>query len=150
MNAKTSTIILFILLLLLHFNGHSQTVIEMMYPQDANLILLEVNNPDSADVVVYKTEDKKQAEQWDLMWKFKKWGFSNFSIYLTKDPNDSLLYDPETGIKYPIQGRIYFTKNPDERGYKTPGFHLEGVFMKVKTVNKKTKKANEKEDNAQK
>jgi hypothetical protein len=111
----------------------SQTVIEMMYPGDANLVLLEVENPDSADIVVYRTNDKKQAVQWDLMWKFKKWGFCNFSVYITKDPDDSLLIDEETGIRYPIQGRIYFTNNPEERGYKTPGFHLEGIFKKVKT-----------------
>jgi len=113
-----------------------QTVIEMMFPEDANLILLEVDNPDSADIVVYKTNDKKQAEQWDLMWKFKKWGFSNFSVYITKNPDDTLLFDRETGIRYPINGRIYFTNNPDERGYKNPDFHLEGVFRKVKTVKK--------------
>jgi len=113
-----------------------QTVIEMTFPEDANLILLEVDNPDSADIVVYKTNDKKQAEQWDLMWKFKKWGFSNFSVYITKNPDDTLLFDRETGIRYPINGRIYFTNNPDERGYKNPDFHLEGVFRKVKTAKK--------------
>ena len=137
---KTLAIIFFVSI---SFISGAQTVIEMMYPGDANLVLLEVDNPDSADIIVYKTNDKKQAAEWDLMWKFKKWGFSNFSVYITKDPNDSLLIDEETGIKYPIQGRIYFTNNPDERGYKNPDFHLEGVFRKVKTKKEDDKQANE-------
>ena len=60
----------------------AQTVIEMMNPGDANQVLLEVNDISKADVVVYKTEDKTEVEEWDYMWKFKKWGFSNFSVYL--------------------------------------------------------------------
>ena len=108
----------------------------MMYPGDANLILLQVDNPDSADVVVYKTEDKKEAQEWDFKWKFKKWGFSNFSVYITRDPNDSLLYDEETGIKYAIQGKIYFTDNPDEVGIKNENFHMEGVLIKNKKLKK--------------
>ena len=140
---KTLALFLFMIVSLFM---RAQTVIEMMYPGDANLVLLEVDNPDSADIIVYKTHDKKQAAQWDLMWKFKKWGFSNFSVYITKDPNDSLLIDEETGIKYPIQGRIYFTNNPDERGYKNPDFHLEGVFRKVKTKKEDDKQANEDKD----
>ncbi len=140
-------IILTLSALLCTLAAKPQTVIEMMFPEDANLILLEVNNPDSADIVVYKTKDKKQAEQWDLMWKFKKWGFSNFSVYITKSPDDTLLYDKETGIRYPINGRVYFTNNPDERGYKNPNFHLEGVFRKVKTVKKDATKDEDKKQN---
>ncbi len=111
----------------------SQTVIEMMYPGDANLVLLQVQDEKDADFVVYKTEDKAESEKWDLEWKFRKWGFANFSVYLAQSENDTLLVDKENGVTYPLQGKVFFTSNPDERGYKNPNFHLEGVFRKVKT-----------------
>lgn len=128
-----------LIFVLISFNisiSQGQTVIEMMYPGDANLVLLEVHNKKDADVIVYKTEDKMEAESWDLMWKFRKWGFSNFSVYLAQSPDDSLLVDKEEGITYPLQGKIYFTNNPNERGYQNPSFHLEGVFRKVKKEKK--------------
>ncbi len=117
--------------------SNGQNVIEMMYPDDANLVLLQVQDEKDADIVVYKTEDKAEAESWDLKWKFRKWGFSNFSVYLAQSPDDTLLVDKEEGITYPLQGKIYFTNNPDERGYKNPNFHLEGVFRKVKDKKEK-------------
>jgi len=126
----------YLLVIILFFSAYlikGQTVIEMMYPGDANLVLLQVHDEKDADIVVYKTEDKKEADSWDLEWKFRKWGFSNFSIYLAQSPDDTLLVDKEEGITYPLQGKIYFTNNPDKRGYKNPNFHLEGVFRKVKT-----------------
>ncbi len=126
-----------IVLLLNVYLSKGQTVIEMMYPGDANLVLLQVQNEKDADIVVYKTEDQNEAESWDLKWKFRKWGFSNFSVYLAQSPDDTLLVDKEEGITYPLQGKIYFTDNPDERGYKNPNFHLEGVFRKVKMKNDK-------------
>ncbi|MCX7954693.1 MAG: hypothetical protein N3A01_05835 [Bacteroidales bacterium] len=109
----------------------SQTVIEMMHPGDANIILLEVDKPENADIIVYKTNVKEEYEEWNCKWKFKKWGFANFSVYITKDPNDSLLYDDELGIKYNIQGKIYFTTKKEEARYVTPGFQLEGVLRKT-------------------
>lgn len=112
----------------------AQTVIEMTHPGDANLVLLVVDDIAKADIVIYRTDDKIDAEEWDCMWKFRQWGFSNFSIYLTKNPNDSLLTDPEMGINYQLMGKVYFTDKKDERGYKTPGFQLEGVFRKTSVV----------------
>ncbi|MCX7862604.1 MAG: hypothetical protein N2449_06380 [Bacteroidales bacterium] len=111
----------------------AQTVIEMTHPGDANLVLLEVDKPEDADIIVYKTDKKEEYEEWNCKWKFKKWGFSNFSVYLTKNPNDSLLNDEEMGVQYSIQGRIYFTNNKEEAGYKTPGFQLEGVLRRTTT-----------------
>lgn len=111
----------------------SQTVIEMTHPGDANLVLLVVDKPEDADIVVYKTDKKEEFEEWNCKWKFKKWGFSNFSVYLTKSVDDSLLNDDDLGIRYNIQGRIFFTNNKDEAGYKTPGFQLEGVLRKAST-----------------
>jgi hypothetical protein len=111
--------------------NQAQTVIEMMHPLDANLVLLEVDSPDKADIVVYKTNDKKLYQQYDCKWKFKSWGFSNFSVYITKDENDSLLLDEETGRKRPINGKVYFTNDISQAGYKNPDFRLEGVFRKI-------------------
>lgn len=113
----------------------AQTVIEMSHPGDANLVLLEVDDIKKADFVIYRTNDKNEYEEWDCMWKFRKWGFSNFSVYLTKNPEDTLLVDNEMGVNYHFQGKVYFTSNKDERGYKTPGFQLEGVFRKTSVNN---------------
>jgi hypothetical protein len=131
------TCIFFFLVFALIFNSNTlkaQTVIEMTHPGDANLVLLIVDDIAKADIVIYRTDDKIDAEEWDCMWKFRQWGFSNFSIYLTKNPNDSLLNDPEMGINYQLMGKVYFTDKKDERGYKTPGFQLEGVFRKTTEV----------------
>jgi hypothetical protein len=123
--------VLFFLITLSTLHIKAQTVIEMAYPQDANLVLLEVDSPDKADIIVYKTDDKKLAQEWDLKWKFKKWGFSNFSVYITKDVNDSLLVDEETGRKLLFNAKVYFTDNPEDARYTDPNFRLEGVFRKV-------------------
>ena len=123
--------LLVLLVLFITLNGFSQTVIEMSHPMDANIILLEVDSPDKADLVVYKTNDKKEINEYNCKWKFKAWGFSNFSVYITKDKNDQSLTDEETGRTKPINGKVYFTKDVAEAGYKNPDFRLEGVFRKV-------------------
>lgn len=129
---KTSLLILLVVAFINFSNIlKAQTVIEMTHPGDANLVLLVVDDIAKADIVIYRTDDKVDAEEWDCMWKFRQWGFSNFSIYLTKNPDDSLLTDPEMGINYQLMGKVYFTDKKDERGYKTPGFQLEGVFRKT-------------------
>ncbi len=129
---------LVLILSIICFNlSKAQTVIEMTHPGDANLVLLVVDKPEDADIVVYKTEIKEEYQEWNCKWKFKKWGFSNFSVYLTTNPNDSLLIDDEMGIQYSIQGRIYFTDKKEEAGYKTPGFQLEGVLRRTSIDNSK-------------
>lgn len=112
-------------------NGFTQTVIEMANPNDANLVLLQVDNIKDADFAVYKTDDKTLSEEWDLKWKFKKWGFSNFSVYITKDANDTLLKDEDTERKILFNGKVFFTDDPVKAKYITPGFRLEGVFRKT-------------------
>jgi hypothetical protein len=113
-------------------SASAQTVIEMSHPGDAGLVLLLVDSPDDADIVVYKTNKKEEADEWDCKWKFRTWGFSNISIYYTKNPNDSLLLDAETGMNIPFDGKIYFTDDIEKRGYKNRDFRLEGVFRKLK------------------
>lgn len=128
--------ILFLVIASLSFvQLNSQTVIEMGHPGDANLILLEVPDIEQADIVIYKTNDNNDVAEWDLMWKFKKWGFSNFSVYISSNPNDTLLNDVDMGVQYAFHGKVYFTPNKEERGYKNPDFHLEGVFRKTGTDN---------------
>lgn len=124
--------LLFCFFLYVHISD-AQTVIEMTHPGDANLVLLVVDKLEDADIVVYKTNKKEEYEEWNCKWKFKKWGFSNFSVYLTKNVEDTLLTDEDMGIHYSIQGRIYFTNNKEEAGYKTPGFQLEGVLRRTTT-----------------
>ena len=109
---------------------HSQTMIEMSHPADANIVLLEVQDTSEADVIIYLSDIKEEIETWDCMWKTKAWGFSNFSFYLAHSESDSLLIDDE-GNKILISGKVYFTKNKSERGYKNDKVHLDGV-MKVK------------------
>ncbi|OFX58642.1 MAG: hypothetical protein A2046_06905 [Bacteroidetes bacterium GWA2_30_7] len=110
----------------------SQTVIEMTHPIDAGLVLLEVGNSEEADIVIYKTNSKSESEEWDCKWKFKTWGFSNISVYLTQNPLDTLLMDPDTGMNIPFDGKIFFTDDITKRGYKSRDFRLEGVFRKLK------------------
>ena len=65
--------IFFIISLLYFFNiSFSQTVIEMGHPGDADLILLETKDSSLADLFIYKTEYKNEANYWDYSWKFKK------------------------------------------------------------------------------
>ena len=124
-------VVIISLVLFSSITGFSQTVIEMTHPMDANVVLLEVDSPDKADLVVFKSNDKKEIEEFDCKWKFKAWGFSNFSIYITKDDNDPLLMNEETGRKRTINGKVYFTSDVAQAGYKNPDFRLEGVFRKV-------------------
>jgi len=123
--------LLILVVLFSSIKGFSQTVIEMSHPMDANIVLLEVDSPSNADIVVYKTNNKSEINEYNCKWKFKAWGFSNFSVYLTKDQNDPLLTNEETGRTKPINGKIYFTEDIAEAGYKNPDFRLEGVFRKV-------------------
>lgn len=115
----------------------------MLHPGDANVVLLEVDKKEDADIVIYKTEDKAEAQEWNCKWKFKAWGFSNFSVYISKTETDSLLYDTETGNKLLVHGKVYFTDNSSECGYMDPNFRLEGVFRKL---TKSDVEVNEKDD----
>jgi len=124
---------LILLLLLFSLVGKSQTFIEMISPQDADIILFEVDKKEKADIVIFSTNNTRLAKQWDCHWKFKKWGFSNFSIYIAKDSlelyvkndNDSVVFIPPTG-------KIYFTSNPKDRGYIDPDFRLPNLMRKLK------------------
>ena len=122
-----------LLILLCFIKANSQTVIEMTYPTDADLVLVRVNDKKDADIIVYRTEDKEEAKQWDCMWKFKSWGFSDFSIFVMNNISDTLLYI-EDDYAYKVAGKIYFTSNKEERGYNDPFFRLEGVFRRFKDV----------------
>ena len=66
-----------------------------------------------------------------LKGRFKAWGFSNFSVYITKDQNDPLLTNEETGRKKTINGKVFFTDDVAQAGYINPEFRLEGVFRKI-------------------
>lgn len=129
---KLKFYLILIISMLFSVASFSQTVIEMTHPIDAGLVLLLVDEPSEADIVVYKTNSKSEADEWDCKWKFRSWGFSNISVYLTKNPLDSLLVDPDTGMNLPFDGKIYFTDDVNKRGYKDRDFRLEGVFRKLK------------------
>ncbi|MFH2095426.1 MAG: hypothetical protein ABIJ16_06970 [Bacteroidota bacterium] len=132
--------VIIIMLLAGFITVKAQTVIEMTHPGDANLVLLEVDDPSKADIVVFRAEEKDDYQAWDCMWKFKQWGFSNFSVYLTKDEKDPKLFDDETGVQLIFNGKIYFSDNKEDRGYKSEGFMLEGVFRKFANNEEKKKK----------
>jgi len=119
-----------LILLILSTLSYSQTMIEMSNPNDADMIFIQVEDTSTADVIIYCTEEKIEYESWDCMWKIKTWGFSNFSIYLTTSENDTLLYN-DKGQKLLINGKIYFTHDKTERGYRTEHAYIDGV-MKVK------------------
>jgi len=129
-----------IILVFLSFNCFSQTMIEMTSPEDANIILLEVSDSSQADIYIYKTNKRYQSKEWDCMWKFKKFGFSNFAIYIAKDEKELYVSEEQSidGIEktFISQGKVYFVKNKENRGYKK-GFALEGM-MKV-TISRKVK-----------
>lgn len=129
------TLLFFALIVLVYTQGNAQTVIEMGHPGDANLILLQVPSIEQADFVVYKTDNKDEYSEWDLMWHFKRWGFSNFSVYITSNPEDTLLNDVDMGVQYAFHGKVYFADSKEDRGYKNPNFRLEGVFRKTATDN---------------
>ena len=123
---KVFLTILFILSYLFSFN---QTVIEMRYIEDADVVLNEVSNIDSADIVIYPTTNKACAAHWDCMWLFRNWGFSDFSVYIIK-PNEEISTTDTTNIENFINKsvKVYFTKDFNERGYKSNQFHINGVM----------------------
>ena len=117
-----------ILLILSSIYASSQIVIEMSHPGDADVILLQVENSDMADIIVYKTNNVDEAAEWNCMWKFRKWGFSNFGVYITKDMNDPLMSDNEFGTKYAFNAKIYFTDDIKCRGYAEQTIGIDGVM----------------------
>jgi len=133
--------LILILAMLFAMNCYSQTMIEMAYPEHANIVLQVVKDTADADVIIYISDEKRDYESWDCMWKVKSWGFSNFSFYLVRDLNDSLLTTPE-GVRIPIAGKVYFTDNKKLRGYKSNKLYLDGV-MKVKRIPQKLKQKKE-------
>ena len=135
-------ILFFIIFFIFCVSVKAQTVIEMMSPQDADVVLLKTNDSTKADIVVFVTNKKEQFEKWDCSWKIKKWGFSNFSIYIALDTNELIIdklelsddnFKTDSILKY--HGIIYFTTNYEFRGYKNPNFRLPGV-LKITKKNK--------------
>lgn len=130
---KTLLIILFLLLSTINYG---QTFIEMISPEDANVILLEVKDSSKADIIIYITSEKEEANGWDCKWKFNSWGFSNFSIFIAKDSTQLNLdtnqtFHPEAyTIKH--NGTVYFTKNPEDARYRNSSFRLMGVMRRIK------------------
>jgi len=122
-----------IILVLISMICCGQTVIEMLDVGDAQLILFEIDNKDSADVVIYKTDNKDEYQSWDCMWKFKSWGFSNFSIFIAKNELEliSETYDGEY-IQYKAHATIYFTTIKEERGYRNENIRLPGIMRILK------------------
>jgi len=120
-------------------------MIEMTSPEDANLILLEVQDSSQADIYVYKTKKISEAKDWDCMWKFRKFGFSNFAVYIAKDPKELKVSAEESiteeEMKYVSAGKVYFVKNKKYRGYRK-GFAIEGM-MKVTNTRKIKVRKNE-------
>lgn len=121
---------LFLTITLLGLRISAQTVIEVIHPEIADIILYEVKDSSLADIIVYKTHLKKYANDWALRWKFKNWGFANFAIYITDSIECEDMLNTETGERYPINGKVYFTTNCEEARYRNPNFHIDGM-MKV-------------------
>jgi len=57
--------LLLMLFLILSFMLYSQTMIEMMNPNDANTVLLQVFDTAEADVIIYITDVKEEWQEWD-------------------------------------------------------------------------------------
>jgi len=106
----------------------SQTMIEMLHPEQADIVLCEVRDSSFADVVVYKTQSGKYADEWNLRWKFKKWGFANFAVYITDDPFCDELVDEDTGQRRRVDAFVYFTPNCEEAMYRHPSFMINGMM----------------------
>jgi len=117
-----------------------QTFVEMMSPEDANVVLLKVTDPNEADIIIYLTDDNKEAQEWDCMWKIRKWGFANFSLFIATDTTQLIMTKEETlkddAYTIPYQGKVYFTTNKNERKYKNPSFRIDGVMKVVKRTKK--------------
>jgi NAD-dependent DNA ligase len=97
---------------------------------------MEVADSVDADIIIYITKDKEESSQWKCMWRFKNWGFSNFSIFIASD-STQLLMKPEDafeGEEYTVEidGTIYFTNDPAEARYRDPYFRLPGVMRIIK------------------
>lgn len=125
-------ILLTLLGILITLTMFGQTVIEMANPGDAEIILLEVEDSIKADIIIYKTTSSDEAAEWDCMWKFKKWGFSNFGVYITKDENDTLLYDSDMEITHVFNAKVYFTEDKNCRGYRQGRTGIDGVMRVTK------------------
>ena len=121
--------LLLFLFVIICFQLMGQSVIEVMGPAEADVILLSVDKKEDADIVVYKTRKTSESKQWDCMWMFKKWGFADLSLYLYENIKDTSQFADED-LKYKIQGRVYFTENIQERGYRNPNFTIEGLIRK--------------------
>ena len=127
--------LIILLSIFIGFVSYSQSVIEVSHPEDADVIVYQVFDSLEADVVICVTEYSAKARQWDCMWKFKKWGFSNLSIFIVSDTL-SLCIEPEEEFEdeptfYPYDVKIYFTEYEDERGYRKENFSIPGI-MRVK------------------
>jgi hypothetical protein len=122
-------LILYLFAIIISFNCVGQSVIELIDPFDADVILLSVNNKEEADIIVYKTKKQSECRQWDCMWLFKQWGFSNLSLFIYTDINDTTKY-ADGDSKYKINGKVYFTQNIEERGYTNPNTIIEGLIKK--------------------
>jgi len=111
-----------------------------MSPEDAKIVLLKVTDSTQADIVIYLTDDNDEAQTWDCMWKIRKWGFANFSLFIATDTSQLRMPESEslTGESYlvPYQGKVYFTTDKDNRGYNNPKFRIDGM-MKVTRRNQK-------------
>jgi len=127
---------LVVILLFLCLSSNGQTVIQMLSPEDASIVLLEVKDKKDADIVVYKTRLRSEFTQWDLKWKFRQWGFCNFTAFIAKDTTElytlRLDADGDEQIYVPYSGKVYFTDKKEETEYKRD-FSLPGV-MKVRRL----------------
>ena len=118
-----------------------QTFIEMMSPADASIILMEVDSAHKADICIYKT--KKLKETNDLVWKFKKLGFSTYTIFIAKYESEFYVSSEDSFDNFPEevqpQGNVYFVDNIEEVKNVTGKFVLKKNFGKLK-VKRKIKK----------
>ena len=122
--------LIFIFLFLISLGISGQTFVEMMHPRDADIVLEVVRTAEEADIIVCITKDKKEARTWDCMWRFKSWGFANFSIFLLKSPEDfAKLKEDDTPIF--TDGKVYFVIDKEKRGYKSDKTIIGGI-MRVK------------------
>lgn len=121
-----------LLLIIVSSSVYSQTMMEMSNPNDANIVLLEVQDTTNADIVVYLSDIKEEYQSWDCIWKIKEWGFSNFTYYLAQSESDTLLFTDDDKFPIPINGKVYFTDNKSIRGYRNNKVHIDGMMRKVK------------------
>lgn len=125
-----------LILMMLFFTtfSFSQTMIEMMNPNDANIILLQVHDTADADVIIYCAEEKEEWQEWDCMWRMRNGGFSNFAFYLAQSVDDTLLFTDDGHHPIPIAGKVFFTHDKSIRGYKNNKVHIDGMMVKAKRI----------------